>query len=109
MHPNVLLIINYKKINDQMESIVDVVKEYMSEILTVITGVIAYLAGRKKERAQLKQTEGDALKTMQDAYDRFTSDSLKRYEELAKEVLGLRNIIAQLRIELEECKKIVKN
>ena len=45
---------------------------------------------RKKNKIQEKQLDADALKTMQDAYDKFTEDSLKKYEDLRNEVQELK-------------------
>ena len=45
---------------------------------------------RKKNKIQEKQLDADALKTMQDAYDKFTEDSLNRYEDLRNEVQELK-------------------
>ena len=58
------------------------------------------------KQAEIKQAEGTALTNMQAAYDKFTADSLKRYEDLADEVHGLKKLITELRIELDECRKI---
>ena len=58
---------------------------------------------RKKNKIQEKQLDADALKTMQDAYDKFTEDSLKRYEDLRSEIQVLRtnltDVTAQLNLE----------
>ena len=90
-----------------MESIIEGIKEYLGEIvLAAVTGVIAYFSGRKRERVELKQAEGTALSNMQAAYDKFTSDSLRRYEDLEAEVKGLKELIRCLQIELDECRKI---
>ena len=60
---------------------------------------------RKKNKIQEKQLDADALKTMQDAYDKFTEDSLKRYEDLRSEIQDLRtnltDVTAQLNLERE--------
>lgn len=90
-----------------MESIINGITEYLGEIvLAAVTGVIAYFSGRKRERVELKQAEGTALSNMQAAYDKFTSDSLRRYEDLAAEVKVLKELIRGLQIELDECRKI---
>jgi hypothetical protein len=90
-----------------VESIINGITEYLGEIvLAAVTGVIAYFSGRKKERVELKQAEGTALTNMQAAYDKFTADSLKRYEDLAIEVRGLKDLTKHLQEELDDCRKI---
>ena len=90
-----------------MENIFEIFKEYLGEIvLTAVTGVIAYFSGKGMKQAEIKQAEGTALTNMQAAYDKFTADSLRRYEDLAAEVHGLKELIKELRIELDECRKI---
>ena len=90
-----------------MENIFEIFKEYLGEIvLTAVTGVIAYFSGKGMKQAEIKQAEGTALTNMQAAYDKFTMDSLKRYEDLATEVHGLKELIKELRTELDDCRKI---
>ena len=55
---------------------------------------------RKKNKIQEKQLDADALKTMQDAYDKFTEDSLKRYEDLRNEVQELRTNLTDVTTQL---------
>ena len=55
---------------------------------------------RKKNKIQEKQLGADALKTMQDAYDKFTEDSLKHYEELSAEVAELKKKLTEVTTQL---------
>ena len=55
---------------------------------------------RKKNKIQEKQLNADALKTMQDAYDKFTADSLKHYEELSAEVQDLKKKLTEVTTQL---------
>lgn len=90
-----------------MDGILNAIKEYLGEIvLTIVTGVFAYYSGKGMKQAEIKQAEGTALTNMQAAYDKFTADSLRRYEDLAIEVNGLKKLITELRTELDECRKI---
>ena len=90
-----------------MDGILDAIKEYLGEIvLTAVTGVIAYFSGKGMKQAEIKQAEGTALTNMQAAYDKFTADSLRRYEDLAAEVYGFIVLVRELRTELDECRKI---
>lgn len=88
-----------------MEQIFDLIKEYFGEaVVALITGSIAYFTGRKKAHVELRQTEGEALKTMQEAYDKFTSDSLKKYEELYSELHQVKDMLKAVKDELEDCR-----
>ena len=90
-----------------MDGILDAIKEYLGEIvLTIVTGVFAYYSGKGMKQAEIKQAEGTALTNMQAAYDKFTADSLRRYEDLATEVHGLKDLVKELRTELDDCRKI---
>lgn len=90
-----------------MDGILDAIKEYLGEIvLTIVTGVFAYYSGKGMKQAEIKQAEGTALTNMQAAYDKFTADSLRRYEDLATEVNGLKDLVKELRTELDDCRKI---
>ena len=90
-----------------MDGILNAIKEYLGEIvLTIVTGVFAYYSGKGMKQAEIKQAEGTALTNMQAAYDKFTADSLRRYEDLATEVHGLKDLVKELRTELDDCRKI---
>lgn len=89
-----------------MDSILDIIKEYLGEaIVAVITGLIAYFSGRKRAEVELKSSEGEALKTMQEAYDKFTTDSLKKYQELYEELHEVKEMLKIVKKELEDCRK----
>lgn len=63
------------------------IKEYIGEVLlAVIPTAVAFLFGRSKGQAELKQVQGDALHTMQTAYDSFTLDTLKKFDEMKAEI-----------------------
>lgn len=47
------------------------------------TSFVAYILERKKRKIEEKQLTADALKSMQEAYDRFTEDFKERYTELS--------------------------
>ena len=80
-------------------------------ILSIITTLFgggsfyAFWVEKNKRKIEEKQLSSDALKSMQDAYDKFTEDSLKRYEDLSSEVEKLKknltNVTAQLNLERE--------
>ena len=73
------------------------IQQFLADnILSIITTLFgggsfyAYYVERNKRKIEEKQLSSDALKSMQDAYDKFTEDSLKRYEELSTEVQDLK-------------------
>ena len=89
-----------------MEQIFEFLKDYLGEaIVAIVSATIAYLTGRKKADAELRHSEGEALKTMQDAYDKFTADSLKRYEELSRELHEVKLLLKEVQAELDDCRK----
>ena len=88
-----------------MNEVFEFFKDYLGEaVVGSVTGIVAYLSGRRKADAELKTTEGEALKTMQDAYDKFTSDSLKKYEELYQELHQVKEMLKAVKDELEDCR-----
>lgn len=88
-----------------MEQLFEFIKEYFGEtVVALVSGSIAYLTGRKKAHVELRHSEGEALKTMQDAYDKFTTDSLKKYEELYKELHEVKEMLKLVKDELEDCR-----
>ena len=89
-----------------MNELFDFIKEYLGEaIVGAISALIAYFSGRRKANAELRQTEGSALQVMQEAYDKFTADSLHRYEELSKELHEVKDMLKIVKQELDDCRK----
>ena len=80
-------------------------------ILSIITTLFgggsfyAYYVERNKRRIEEKQLSSDALKSMQDAYDKFTEDSLKRYSELSEEVEKLKEKLLTVTSQLDKEKQ----
>lgn len=77
-------------------------------IITTLFGsgsFLAYHTEKKKRRIEEKQLDADALKTMQDAYDKFTEDSLKRYSELSEEVEKLKEKLLTVTSQLDKEKQ----
>ena len=89
----------------------DIQQLLTDNIVSIITTLFgggsfyAYYVEKGKRKIEEKQLSSDALKSMQDAYDKFTEDSLKRYEDLSSEVEELKknltNVTAQLNLERE--------
>lgn len=80
-------------------------------ILSIITTLFgggsfyAYYVEKNKRRIEEKQLSSDALKSMQDAYDKFTEDSLKRYSELSEEVEKLKEKLLTVTSQLDKEKQ----
>ena len=80
-------------------------------ILSIITTLFgggsfyAYYIERNKRKIEEKQLSSDALKSMQDAYDKFTEDSLKKYSELSQEVEELKQKLLTVTYHLDKEKQ----
>ena len=91
----------------------EIVKEYLSEgLIAALTGIVTYFVGKRQANAEVKKTEGDALKTVQEVYDKFSSDMMAKYVELRAEVVSLTEDLKTLRTnqlhiqgELDDCRK----
>ena len=74
----------------------DIKQFLMDNLISIITTLFgggsfyAFWVEKGKRKIEQKQLGADALKTMQDAYDKFTADALKHYEELSVEVENLK-------------------
>ena len=79
------------------------ISENIGTIIATIFGsgsLYGWFYERRKSKIQEKQLDADALKTMQDAYDKFTEDSLKRYEDLRNEIQELKNRLLDVTTQL---------
>ena len=80
-------------------------------ILSIITTLFgggsfyAYYIEKNKRKIEEKQLSSDALKSMQDAYDKFTADALKHYEELSAEVEDLKKKLIEVTTQLSKEKQ----
>lgn len=85
----------------------DIKQWLIDNIFTVITTLfgstsfVGYVLERKKRRIQERQETTDALKSMQEAYDRFSQDLLRRYEDISKEVMEVKKRLSEVTFELE--------
>lgn len=73
-------------------------------IITTLLGsgsFLAYHTEKKKRKIEERQISADALKTMQDAYDRFTANSLQQYDILSKEVESLKKKLIDVTAQLD--------
>lgn len=89
----------------------DIQQLFTDNIVSIITTLFgggsfyAYYVEREKRKIEAKQLDADALKTMQDAYDKFTEDSLKRYEDLSTEVQDLKKKLIEVTTQLSKEKQ----
>ena len=89
----------------------DIQQLFTDNIVSIITTLFgggsfyAYYVERNKRKIEEKQLSSDALKSMQDAYDKFTEDSLKRYEELSIEVQDLKKKLIEVTTQLSKEKQ----
>ena len=85
----------------------DVKQFLMDNLISIITTLFgggsfyAFWVEKGKRKIEQKQLGADALKTMQDAYDKFTADALKHYEELSVEVENLKKKLTLVTSQLE--------
>ena len=85
-----------------------ILTDNLISIITTLFGggsFYAYYVERNKRRIEEKQLSSDALKSMQDAYDKFTEDSLKRYSELSEEVEKLKEKLLTVTSQLDKEKQ----
>jgi archaellum component FlaC len=74
-------------------------------IITTIfggTSFVAYLSEKRKRKIEEKQLTTDALKSMQEAYDKFTEDLLNRYNEISEELLKVKEELALVKKNLAD-------
>ena len=89
----------------------DVKQFLMDNFISIITTLFgggsfyAYYIEKNKRKIEEKQLSSDALKSMQDAYDKFTTDALKHYEELSAEVEDLKKKLIEVTTQLSKEKQ----
>ena len=89
----------------------DIQQLLTDNIVSIITTLFgggsfyAYYVEKGKRKIEEKQLSSDALKSMQDAYDKFTEDSLKRYSELSEEVEKLKEKLLTVTSQLDKEKQ----
>lgn len=81
-----------------------IIENFFTLITTIFgsTSFLGYVLERKKRRIQEKQETTDALKSMQEAYNKFTEDMFKKYEEQTLEINKLTEKIEILTVELQQ-------
>jgi chromosome segregation ATPase len=80
------------------------------ELLSAIIAFIVYFKIDKRNRnAQARQSEGNALSTMQEAYDKFTEDYTKEFDRLQKSFEQLQKSKVETELSLNNKIKILEN
>lgn len=75
-----------------------------NNIFTIITTIFgsgsffAWITEKNKRKISEKQASAEALDTMQKAYDKFTEDSLKRYEAVVQEIRDLKEELTKEKV-----------
>lgn len=80
------------------------VQENFISILSSLFGggsLIAFITERNKRKIEEKQASAEALETMQKAYDKFTEDSLKRYDSVILEVRELKEELTKEKVKFQ--------
>lgn len=69
------------------------VKEFLNNnligLITAVSAVAALIVERRKRLAEQKRSEADALKGMQEVYDKFVADYDVKLDNMRKELLSL--------------------
>lgn len=87
-----------------LDMIKDWIYQNLYNLITTIIGstsLFGYITERKRRKIEQRKESIDSLKTMQEAYDVFTEDSLKRYQEMVQEVSRLKEELLKLTNQLE--------
>ena len=93
-----------------MSTILEYLTNTFSDIPSLLTTVfgggsfIAWISERRKRRIEENQLGASALESMQNAYDKFTKDSLERYTVLESEFTELRKELYKNKLKYNELK-----
>lgn len=91
----------------------EIIGEYLGEIVVgLASGGVTWYFARRRDTAETKVIEADAIANMQAVYDKFVSDMKTRNQEivqelehLTEEVKDLRHTVKTLEQDLEDCRK----
>jgi chromosome segregation ATPase len=73
--------------------------------LTTSGGILGIFFDRKKRQNEAKQSESNALQTMQKAYDTFTADMKEKYDSVKTEMVEVKNENREQRSDLRALQK----
>lgn len=93
--------------------VAEFIREYLGEILVAGgSSVTTWYFTRRRDTAETRVIEADAVANMQAVYDKFVADMKSRNEEIVKEldhlteeVKELRTTVRTLEQDLEDCRK----
>lgn len=93
--------------------ILELIREYGGEILVAgVSSGTTWFFARRRDAAETRVIEADAVANMQAVYDKFVSDMKSRNEEIVKELEHLTEEVKELRTtvkileqDLEDCRK----
>ena len=91
-------------------------KDYIATgIISIVTGLFSFFAGKRMSDAEVQKAEGSALETIQSVYDKFAADTRGKITELSSEikiltdkVKDLSGHVIDLEKDLEDCRKLNK-
>lgn len=87
----------------------DLIIEHIFNIVMSILGgtsLLGWVLERNKRKSEERQSQADALKSMQEAYDKFTKDFNDRYDALMADYDKVKMEIKILRAKLETTIKL---
>ena len=83
--------------------------QYLPEaIIAGFGGLFGWLTGRARRKAETETIKVDALKGMQEIYDKMVTDTNARLLEQTKRITELENIIYKLEKQIMADKKLIK-
>ncbi|CAH56674.1 hypothetical protein PHG11b_47 [Flavobacterium phage 11b] len=77
--------------NNQFMTVINFLIENLAIIIAMLSGGLGwFFGGRQKQDIEIKKSNSDAVKSMQEVYDAFLEDFKHRAEELMLEVADLK-------------------
>ncbi|AFM54733.1 hypothetical protein P12024L_13 [Nonlabens phage P12024L] len=81
-------------------------QENWEVLVGLIGSVTAYFGGKKIQQHNEKKLETDALKSMQDVYDRFIQQTDRNFTEMQEEIKTLKELLNKY---ISQCSKCENN
>ena len=66
-------------------------------------GFVALYIAIKTRKSEVKKAEASALETIQAVYDKFVSDTEKKFDELKKEIERLEGVVEDYKARCGQC------
>lgn len=77
--------------------------ETLPTIAAIFGPVITFFAGRKMKAIETKKADTDALKSMQEVYDRFVKQTDEKIQGMGKEISELRSELNEYKTQCSKC------